>query len=156
MVPPCPATRPTLKSALISARSTAHYAADLDSLIDNGPMGSNAEQPDSVDNRWLAWRTRRAMHRGVRLVIEDLAPQGVIRAIPFLGYHLEPVVWLITKTDADRDGVGGRAGIPQTLVIERLREAGVRADLAARAGVTVESEETVNRDHAGDWRVAMQ
>jgi hypothetical protein len=111
--------------------------------------------PNFFDNRWLAWRTRRAMHRGARRVVKELQPQGVIRAIPFLGFHVEPVVWLVTRLDAERDSVT-QHGIPRDLVIQRLQEAGVRSDLAARTGVTVESEETVDRDHGGNWRVAMQ
>jgi len=88
-------------------------------------------------------------------VVRDLKPQGVTRAVPFLGFHVEPVVWLVTRLDAERDVVT-RHGIPRDLVIRRLEEAGVRSDLAARAGVTVESEERVERDHGGNWRVAMQ
>lgn len=95
------------------------------------------------------------MHRGVRQVVQDLQAQGVIRAIPFLGFNVEPVVWLVTRLDAERDSVT-RHGIPRDLVIQRLEEAGVRSNLAARAGVTVESEETVDRDHGGNWRIAMQ
>ncbi len=65
------------------------------------------------------------------------------------------MVWLVTRLDVERDLVAER-GVPKALVIRRLEEAGVRPDLAARAGVNVESEETVERDHGGDWRVAMQ
>ena len=86
---------------------------------------------------------------------EDLKAKGVIRAIPFLGFHVEPVVWLVTRSDTERDLVTEH-GIPRDLVIQRLQEAGVRPDLAARAGVTVESEETIEREHGGNWRIAMQ
>lgn len=95
------------------------------------------------------------MHRGVRRVVRDLEPQGVIRAVPFLGFHVQPVVWLVTRGDAERDLVTEH-GIPRDFVIQRLEEAGVRPDLAARAGVTVESEETVEREYGGNWRIAMQ
>jgi hypothetical protein len=111
--------------------------------------------PNFFDNRWLTWRTRRAMHRGVRRAVHDLESHGVIRAIPFLGFHVEPVVWLVTRRDVERDLIT-QEGIPRDLVIRRLEEAGVRPDLAARAGVTVESEETVERDNGGNWRIAMQ
>ncbi len=60
------------------------------------------------------------------------------------GFHVEPVVWLVTTTDAERDAVI-HGGIPREVVIERLRQAGVRDDLAARAGVEVESQETIGR-----------
>lgn len=73
--------------------------------VDNGQMPSSADEPNFLDNIWLAWRTRRAMHRGVRNVVRDLRMQGVVRAIPFLGFHIEPVVWLVTTTDVERDGL---------------------------------------------------
>lgn len=123
--------------------------------VDDAVVTHSADLPNFFDHRWLAWRTRRAMHRGVRRVVKELEPHGVIRAFPFLGFHVEPVVWLVTRLDAERDSVT-RGGISRDLVIQRLAEAGVRSDLAARAGVTVESEETVDRDHGGNWRVAMQ
>ena len=86
---------------------------------------------------------------------DRLKPKGVIRAIPLFGFHVEPVVWLATRSAAERDHVIEH-GIPRDLVIQRLEEAGVRPDLAARAGVTVESEETVEREHGSNWRIAMQ
>jgi hypothetical protein len=124
-------------------------------VVDDALVSQPDDLPNFFDNKWLAWRTRRAMHRGVRRVVRDLKPQGVIRAIPFLGFHVEPVVWLVTHSDAERDLVTEH-GIPRDLVIQRLEETGVRPDLAARAGVTVESEETVEREHGGNWRIAMQ
>jgi len=117
-------------------------------------MAAPDDSPNLIDNRWLAFGTRRATHRGVRRVVRELEPRGVTSAIPFLGYYVEPVVWLITRSDADRDLLL-HAGIPRNLVIQRLRESGVRADLAERAEVTVESEETVKRDYGGNWRTAM-
>lgn len=124
-------------------------------MTDTWQMEPDANQPNFFRNWWLASRTRRAMHRGVRRAVDDLRPQGVVRAIPFLGFHVEPVVWLVTETDAERERVV-QDGIPREFVIDRLRQAGVRADLAANAGVTVESEETVKRDWNGNWREAMQ
>lgn len=124
-------------------------------LIDDAFVTPSDDLPNFFDNRWLAWRTRRAMHRGVRRVVKELQPQGVIRAIPFLGFHVEPVVWLVTRLDAERDSVT-RHGIPRDLVIQHLEEAGVRSDLAARAG----SHRRVRGDGRprpwGNWRVAMQ
>jgi hypothetical protein len=124
-------------------------------LVDNAFVAPSDDLPNFFDNRWLAWRMRRAMRRGVRRVVKELQQQGVIRAVPFLGFHVEPVVWLVTRLDAERDSVT-QHGVPRDLVVQRLVGAGVRPDLAARAGVTVESEETVDRNHGGNWRVAMQ
>jgi hypothetical protein len=129
--------------------------ASAEPLVDDAYVSQSNDLPNFFDNWWLAWRTRRAMYRGVRRVVRDLEPQAVIHAIPFLGFHVEPVVWLVTSLDAERDLITAH-GIPRDLVVRRLEEAGVRPDLAARAGVTVESEETVARDHGGNWRVAMQ
>lgn len=123
--------------------------------VDDGFVTESDDLPNCTDNRWLAWRTGRAMHRGVRRVVEELRPQGVVRAIPFLGYHVQPVVWLVTRRDAERDLLTQR-GLPRDLVVRRLEDAGVRSDLAARAGLTVESEETVDRDYGGDWWAAMK
>jgi hypothetical protein len=41
-------------------------------------------------------------------------------------------------------------------VVAALSDAGVEPDLAQRASVTVESEETVDRDFEGSWFYAMR
>jgi hypothetical protein len=72
-----------------------------------------------------------------------------------VGFYCDPVVWLVTQTDLERDNLL-KAGLLRDLVVQRLREAGVREDLAKDAGATVESQETVDRDFDGNWRYAMQ
>jgi hypothetical protein len=113
------------------------------------------ERPNFFSNPWLARRTRRAMERGAKAAVAELRATGVTRSISFLGFHCDPVVWLVTATDDAKDAVC-RDGIPRPLVIEHLLKAGVRADLAAAAGVTVESQETVDRDWDGNWHFAMR
>jgi len=95
------------------------------------------------------------MARGARAAVDDLKPVGVTRSWSSLGFHCDPVIWLVTETDAERDAVC-QNGSPRALVVEHLLTAGVRADLAAYAGVTVESQETVDREFGGNWREAMQ
>jgi hypothetical protein len=111
--------------------------------------------PNFSDNRLLAWRTRRAMARAAKAAVEEFRGAGVTRSWSFLGFHCDPVIWLVTETDAERDALC-REGIPRSQVIEHLLRAGVRGDLAHAAGVTVESQETVDRDYGGNWRDAMQ
>lgn len=111
--------------------------------------------PNFFRNPWLAHRTRRALARGTKRAVGDLRPLGVTRAISFLGFHCDPVVWLVTETDAARDAIC-RNGIPRDQVIDHLLKAGVRRDLAAVAGVTVESQETVDREWDGNWHFAMR
>ncbi|HMM94846.1 hypothetical protein [Phycicoccus sp.] len=65
------------------------------------------------------------------------------------------MVWLVTRSDVERDKLL-KSGLLRDLVVQRLREAGVRRDLAEQAGATVESQETVDRDFDGNWRHAMQ
>lgn len=113
------------------------------------------ELPNVFKNLRLARRTRRAMVRGARAAVDDLRSSGITRSISFLGFHCDPVVWLVTETDAARDAIC-RNGIPRPQVIEHLLEAGVRPDLAAAAGVTIESQETVDRDWDGKWHFAMR
>jgi hypothetical protein len=104
-------------------------------LVDNAFVAPSDDLPNFFDNRWLAWRTRRAMRRGVRRgvrrVVKELQQQGVIRAVPFLGFHVEPVVWLVTRLDAERDSVT-QHGVPRDLVVQRL--VGPACDLTLRHG----------------------
>lgn len=51
----------------------------------------------------------------------------------------------MTQTDAQRDQLRQDRTTTE-VVIESLRDVGVRADLVERAGVDVQSEETVSRD----------
>ena len=111
--------------------------------------------PNFFNNQLLAWRTHRAMGRAARAAVEEFRGAGVTRSWSFLGFHCDPVIWLVTETDAERDALC-RDGVPRPQVIKQLLQAGVRKDLADAAGVTVESKETVDRDHGGNWRHAMQ
>ncbi|MBP6996013.1 MAG: hypothetical protein KBB39_07745 [Phycicoccus sp.] len=118
-------------------------------------MTDPEETPNFFANRWLAWWTRRAMRRAARHLVAELKDQGVTGDYSFLGFHCDPVVWLVTRGDVERDKLL-KSGLLRDLVVQRLREAGVRLDLAEQAGATAESQETVDRDFDGNWRHAMQ
>ncbi len=95
------------------------------------------------------------MRRAARHLVAELKDQGVTGDYSFLGFHCDPVVWLVTRGDVERDKLL-KSGLLRDLVVQRLREAGVRLDLAEQAGATAESQETVDRDFDGNWRHAMQ
>lgn len=95
------------------------------------------------------------MRRAARRLVEELKDHGVTGDYSFLGFHCDPVVWLVTRSDVERDKLL-KSGLLRDLVVQRLGEAGVRRDLAEQAGATVESQETVDRDFDGNWRHAMQ
>ena len=113
------------------------------------------DAPTEASDPGLARQTRQTMERGARSAVRELRSRGVVRAISFLGYYLEPVVWLVTEHDAERDQLLADDRL-QDRVLLHLSRAGVRGDLIARGGVTAESEETVNRDFGGCWYHAMK
>ncbi|MDR7254019.1 hypothetical protein J2X46_003009 [Nocardioides sp. BE266] len=56
-------------------------------------------------------------------------------------------VWLGTTTDSEREALGGQPDLD-----ERIRRLAEKRGLGDRyEGVTVESQETVDRDYAGHW-----
>ena len=65
------------------------------------------------------------------------------------------MIWLVTNTDAEKNEVAKR-GFFIDEVRTRLLEAGLSAELAARTRVTVESQETVDRDYQSSWFYAMR
>ena len=95
------------------------------------------------------------MKAAVPLILKRLRPAGVTSVYWFLGYYGEPVIWLATTTDAEKEA------LPPLSVLEEevrasLAEAGVRRDLINDTGVTYESEETVDREWDGNWWFAMK
>ena len=79
-----------------------------------------------------------------------LAAQGVIEAHGSWSGDGAPMVWLVTRTDAEKSAVleDGRFVM---LVRAELSSAGVPFDAANRAQVAVESYETLDRDYGGSW-----
>ncbi|HVQ86783.1 MAG TPA: hypothetical protein VMT88_01255, partial [Actinomycetes bacterium] len=61
----------------------------------------------------------------------------------------------VTTTDAEKATVVEH-GFFRPEVLSALAGAGVAPDLVERAGVTVESQETVDRDFEGRWFYAMR
>lgn len=99
--------------------------------------------------------TSRAVTAAVPAIVRALAGHGVTDAYWFLAYYGYPVIWLITSTDAEKADVAAH-GFFRAEVLAALGGAGVAPDLAERAGLTVESHETVNRDFEGNWYAVMK
>jgi len=87
-------------------------------------------------------------------LLGDLGEAGV-REAQFVVAFEEPFafrVWLATATDAERDALATAADVEG-----RVREAARRTGLAdLYDGVRIESQETVDRDYAGNWLVRLQ
>ena len=73
----------------------------------------------------------------------------------FIGYHGEPVLWLVTATDAEKEALPPLSVLSKEVRVS-LSEVGLRQDLIEAAGVTYESQETVDRDWDGNWWQAMK
>lgn len=83
-------------------------------------------------------------------IVSDLSGHGVFGMFAFVSFDLRPVVWLQTATDAQRDAlplVG-----TQEVVERRLADQGVTSVASPR--VLAQSQESVDRDFAGEWRRA--
>ena len=100
-------------------------------------------------------RTRLAIARAVPRLVDALGEWGITDVRWFLAFHGEPVLWLETRTDAEKAAVAARECFTEQ-VREILTEAGLDADLARRARVTVESAQSVERDFEGSWFYAMK
>jgi hypothetical protein len=123
------------------------------------------ESNESVARKWWSsWRSRmealppdveQVMETATRSIVGALHEHGVIDVHWFLAYEGYPVVWLVTETDVEKAAVAGQ-GFFRPTVQQLLADAGVPTDLAARAGVTVESNESVDREWDGKWHFAMR
>ena len=84
-------------------------------------------------------------------VLGALGARGVVRLITFGAHDPElVVVWLVTTTDGQKTTLLGEWAVVADLV-ERLVLAAEPDCGYLRAGVAVESEETVDREYSGDW-----
>ncbi len=101
----------------------------------------------------LVKQTERAVVAAIPAIVAAFAKCQGVRW--FLAFHGEPVVWLVTETDADK-AVLLDSGVLRSEVQRALSAAGVADELVVRARVTVESEETVARDFDGKWHYAMR
>ena len=99
--------------------------------------------------------TGQVVVRTVPRIVEALDASGVVGVKWFLAFRGEPVIWLVTATDANKEVVA-KHGFFRDRVIGLLREQGLPDYLAERVGVTVESEEAVARDFEGNWFYAMR
>lgn len=99
--------------------------------------------------------SREAVEQANRAIVAALQEHGVIDVHWFRAYYGEPVLWLVTATDLQREAVA-RSGCFRDVVLPLLGEFGVPSDLLKDACVTVESNETVDRDWNGNWFHAMK
>jgi hypothetical protein len=100
-------------------------------------------------------QTSVAVAEAVPVIVGALAAHGVTDVQWFIAFHGYPVIWLVTASDDEKAAVAGR-GFFRPEVVVALSAAGVESDLAQRVSVTVESQETVDRDFEGSWFYAMR
>lgn len=107
----------------------------------------------SADERDEA--THAAVTDAVPLMVSSLARHGVTGVHWFLAFEGYPVVWLVTQTDAAKAVVAEHESLRADVLVA-LAKGGVAPDLVAQAVVTVESQETVDREWDGNWWYAMK
>ena len=110
---------------------------------------------NSGDSAARESETSAAVTAAIPVIVGSLATHGVRDVQWFLAFHGYPVMWLMTSTDAEK-ATAVEHGFFRPEVLAALAQAGVAPDLVERAGVTVESQETVDRDFEGSWFYAMR
>ncbi|MBX9246752.1 hypothetical protein ICW40_18335 [Actinotalea ferrariae] len=116
---------------------------------------SSFRRPNLREDPDLAKRMRRILGDASQAACRELASVGVTGTYPFLGYNLQPNVWWIVATDAERSAMR-RDGVPREVVRGHLLAAGMPENLVAGLSVDVESQETVDRNFDGNWWSAMR
>jgi len=99
--------------------------------------------------------TSAAVTLAVPAIVSAGAENGLVDVLWFLAFHGYPVIWLVTATDAQKAEVGGR-GLLRSEVLTALTDAGLRSGLVKQVQITVESQETVDRDYEGSWFYALR
>jgi hypothetical protein len=94
--------------------------------------------------------THEVMNDAVPAIVAALGECGVTDVEWMVGYHGYPVCQLITTTDAEKAVVVEHDHFRDT-VVQHLAEAGVPSEPLEQAAVTVQSQETVDRDFEGRW-----
>jgi hypothetical protein len=98
-----------------------------------------------------------ALDRAKPALLDALSVHGIGRIEYVVGF-VEPYsvwVWLGTETDAQRDALPGDRPLLDR-VRDALEVAGLPLDQAHCEGVTVQSQETVDRDYDGSWFSALR
>jgi hypothetical protein len=98
-----------------------------------------------------------ALERAEPLLLDALAPEGVVRVEYVVGFvpPYDVWVWLGTATDAERDALPGDMPFLDT-VLTALREAGLPVADGRTIGTTTQSQETVDRDYESSWFYALR
>lgn len=96
------------------------------------------------------WRVCRRLRRAFRS--DGVKRVWLVGRIDLAGV----AAWFCTRTDRQRGALLER--LPELLerTKSELLKAGFDPDQVARTVATVESRQTVRREHGGDWRMAMQ
>ncbi|GAB3173691.1 hypothetical protein GCM10027059_45170 [Myceligenerans halotolerans] len=104
-----------------------------------------------ADHRWGMLVTARAE------ILDAFASDAVGRVeyVSAFPDQVEFSVWLGTSTDAEADRLRSQSGVV-VRVAEVLRRVGFRDAELAGLGVVVQSQETVERDCAGNWFYALR
>jgi hypothetical protein len=112
--------------------------------------GGNKTESNERENA-----TSAAVAAAVPVIIAAGKSLGVAHVYWFLAFHGYPVIWLVTATDAERAKVAER-GLLRADVLGALQDAGVQPDLVEQTHITVQSQETVDRDYENSWYYAMK
>lgn len=138
-----------------SGRGTYYFRSVMEWEQTRRLVNRAADAPTMATSPQLARETQQAVDIAAKRAANELADQGVTGSISFLGYFIEPVIWLVTEHDSERDRLKESDRMRDT-VLRSLREAGVREDLIQGAGVTAQSQETVDREFGGSWWFAVK
>lgn len=112
---------------------------------------------DALISRWsfapTVWRVKRRVKRCARL--RGIAP---VRVCAFGSVHIHPdhlSVWVKTGKDWERDQLRQDSTFDEEFR-RALIKYGYPEASVAKVGLTIESQETVDRKCGGNWRYAMQ
>lgn len=109
------------------------------------------------EDRAAGKRVWAALERARPVLLERLEPYGVVGVQYVVGFvhPFEVWVWLVTSSDAERDGLGDERPFLNE-VGEVLNEVELPVEDANLEGTTVQSQETVDRDYEGSWFYALR
>lgn len=98
-----------------------------------------------------------ALERATPAIVEALASRGVTGAEYVVGFvHPFAVhVWLVTRTDAERDALGSRDPCLEE-VTAAILSSGFPVEHGTVQGTVAQSQETVDRDYEGSWFYALR
>jgi hypothetical protein len=104
---------------------------------------------------WNLWITIRRAKRRIRDLIRIACPEAKVfsRQYPSLDTPQRLNIWVVTKTDKERDRLVEDITLYQRLV-DKFIESGYPTNAASHLRFVIQSQETLNRDYGGSWRSA--